>query len=606
MKALSLVRKNLIACLRLLAAFQAKGLEHIVLCPGSRSGPLALALGELSKNNHLKLITSIDERSAAFLALGIATATGKATGVVTTSGSAVAHLLPAAVEADRSSQPILFLTADRPQRLKNCGSNQTVNQEDFLRSVCRTFVEGPVNGLHLLSLDGLNSLVDQSWTKAHQFPGPVHLNLSFEEPLHASSEEQEEVFKSWLKDSPKYVEDFSYGCFKRPKNSSKKTLPRLNPAIPGVVIVGPWRGSSKNLVSFQEALYNFQLHTGWPIFADPLSGVSFDQPGLIGNWELLISVGLPIPKDGIQVLRLGPIPASRSLENWLIESGKCQLLITEGDFRCLDPLHLSSQWSEGLVAWYKCLAKEGFLSQKFNNRKSLELMNSWTEKDQTVQNWLDHKLPIEGAISEPSLAHWLPQLLPSNIQIMLAASSPVRDWLSFSGRESLKNRCFGFRGASGIDGTLSLGMGLAEALGPTLLITGDLALLHDTNGWLFARSLQPPLVVLVIDNGGGGIFRQLDLQTTFSKDFEKLFGMPQDVDIFSLCEAYGIPYRQVACFEDLKSSLDWSFSKATPVLLRVCTDPVLDAHTRKEIRSLLCKHLLQAHQKFVKYEQIND
>ena len=147
-QALSLASKNLIVCLKLLAAFQVKGMKHVVLCPGSRSGPLALAAGALSKNNGLELITCIDERSAAFLALGISTATGRATAVITTSGSAVGHLLPAAIEADRSTQPILFLTADRPIRLKDCGSNQTVNQEEFLRPVCRLFAEGPKGGLH--------------------------------------------------------------------------------------------------------------------------------------------------------------------------------------------------------------------------------------------------------------------------------------------------------------------------------------------------------------------------------------------------------------------------------------------------------------------------
>ena len=124
--------------------------------------------------------------------------------------------------------------------------------------------------------------------------------------------------------------------------------------------------------------------------------------------------------------------------------------------------------------------------------------------DRIADDWLDQNLPLEGAVSEISLAHWLPRLLPPDLPVMLAASSPIRDWISYGGKEALVRRCYGFRGASGIDGTLSLAMGLSKVLGPTSLITGDLALLHDSNGWLLARPEGPPLLILLIDNFGGG------------------------------------------------------------------------------------------------------
>ena len=154
-----------------------------MLCPGSRSAPLALAAGGLAARGLLTLTTAIDERSAAFHALGLSATSGRAVAVITTSGTAVANLLPAAVEADRSALPLLLLTADRPQRLKNCGANQTVNQEDFLESVCRAFMTGPIDGLHRLSQTQLQSLANKVWEQTLQHPGPVHLNLPFEEPL---------------------------------------------------------------------------------------------------------------------------------------------------------------------------------------------------------------------------------------------------------------------------------------------------------------------------------------------------------------------------------------------------------------------------------------
>ena len=167
------------AALTLLEALCLQGLKQLVLCPGSRSGPLATAAGMLASQAKLQLVTAIDERSAAFLALGMATAHGRAVAVVTTSGTAVANLLPAAVEADRSCQPLLLLTADRPARLKNCGANQTVNQESFLLSACRWFASGAADGVHTQANNALNALAVQAWQQAQGAgagpPGAVHL-----------------------------------------------------------------------------------------------------------------------------------------------------------------------------------------------------------------------------------------------------------------------------------------------------------------------------------------------------------------------------------------------------------------------------------------------
>ncbi len=565
-------------------------MEDIVLCPGSRSGPFALAAGILSQFNDLKVITCIDERSAAFLALGISTAKGKATVVVTTSGTAVAHLLPAAVEADRSAQPILFVTADRPIRLKECGSNQTVNQEDFLISVCRYFEQGPQDGFHLLNSSDLNDLASRCWHTAHQFPGPVHLNIPLEEPLHASLEHQKKISRSFFTENPSLNT-----AIEEQVESSLIPLPQLDPSRSGVVIVGPWRGLSNDLLSFKESLKKWQSITRWPIFADPLSGLSIHQPGLISYWELLIQSQIKLPKDGLQVLRLGPMPASRSLHEWLSTLGGQQILITEGDQRALDPLQLSTQWSHGFASWLDRMTKARFLPEKAEVRASSEFLKCCQLKDRIVGKYLDEQLPLLGSINEIVLARWLARLLPSDIPVMLAASSPVRDWLSFAGKEALNRQCFGFRGASGIDGTLSLGMGLSMALGPAVLITGDLAMLHDTNGWLHARPKHPPLVVLLIDNGGGGIFRQLDLQTESNQTFEKLFSMPQSVDFIALAETYGIAYRQVSCLEDLQGALDWSFSNSSPTLIRLSTDAVSDAAMRSKMRMELINQLADFH-----------
>ena len=588
---ISLARYNFFISLELLKALVAKGVRYFVLCPGSRSGPLALAAASLSKRKELTLITSIDERSAAFLALGISAASGKVSGVITTSGSAVANLLPAAVEADRSCHPLLFLTADRPLRLKECGANQAVNQQDFLTSVCRYFGESPKEGIHLISKERLTSLVEKSFKMASDLPGPVHINLAYEEPLHPCEIDQKKVLDGWgfegfLKDkiisnNTEIVKEFP----------SLKP-PKLDPFSLGIIIVGPWRGKVKQLDSFRKALKKWQKLTGWPILADPLSGVEYDQEGVINNWDLFFSTGLFEKIQEVQVLRLGPLPPSRELQIWLKKPGKVQLLITEGDCRNLDPIGASTQFSEGFSYWvdklFESIPKKPEIDKKIISKKlTTELINY----DLLIDDWLDKRLFRNGLITEPALARLLPRLLPSSVPVMLASSSPIRDWLSYSGNGALFRRCFGFRGCSGIDGTLSMGMGLSIIMGRMILITGDLALLHDTNGWLFSKDKNISLIVIMIDNGGGGIFNQLNIDRIQEGDFEEIFLMPQQVCHLTLAKAYGLKYRQVACLYDLEQAIEWSFSLSTNVLIRVCTNSVEDHKLRVSLRDDLKRTL---------------
>ncbi len=572
----------------MLNAFHAKGLQDIVLCPGSRSGPLALASGFFARSNQLALRTSIDERSAAFFALGRSVVKGVASAVITTSGTAVANLLPAAVEADRSCQPLLLLTADRPSRLKDCGSNQTVNQEDFLRSVCREFFSGPLEGAHCFNEEYLESLVNEAWEKAHSPAGPVHINLPFEEPLHASLLEQSTIFSEW---TPALHRD-SDPLLKRKEflltQPVKPPFPWLDPLLPGVIVAGPWQGLSQDLPGFINAVSRWQAITGWPIFADPLSGVPFDQEGVVRAWDLLLPLRkLHDQKAKIQVLRLGPIPASRNLERWLKGINSAQVLITEGGFRNLDPLGLAIQWNGGLSNWieqFEIANKNSFPKQKAKTD-----FQQWKTIDRIAQAWLNDQLPLKGLITEPSLARWLPRLLPKDLPVMLSASSPVRDWIKFAGERSQNRRCFGFRGASGIDGTLSIAMGLC-AQDPIFLVTGDLALLHDTNGWLLSNIEDSYLIVFLIDNEGGGIFEQLQLEIDSRDQFERLFVMPQKVDPALIASAHSIPFRQIKYLDDLRPAIEWSLTQKSTVLLKVSTHRNQDATLRDNLAKGLVEH----------------
>lgn len=566
---------NLRSAATLLAHLQHRGLQQVVLCPGSRSTPLALASGGLARRAGLTLVPAIDERSAGFHALGLALASGRATAVITTSGTAVANLLPAAVEADRSCIPLLFLTADRPTRLKNCGANQTVNQEQFLRSVCRLFVNTSGDGLHLENDAQLMTLASRVWDQAVAEAGPVHLNLPFEEPLHPSEQEQEAFWSAWHPPT-------DLGDVRQPFDAvpTPSTAPPLDWSRSGVVVAGPWRGLAADLPSYQRALQDLALTTGWPILVDPLAAIPQELPGAISHWDLMLPSGFPLSEAAPQVLRLGPLPASRRLDAWLRGLGPGQLLISEGDSRCLDPLGLASQCSLGLSRWWDCVSPKPVSPP----RGPSSLLMAWRDLESVVMDELDRQLPPVGPVSEPALMHVLPQLLPPALPVMLAASSPVRDWQAFAAADTGQRRCFSFRGASGIDGTLSLAVGLSRELGPLLLLSGDLALLHDSNGWLLASSTAPPLLVLLIDNSGGGIFGQLPIPVAPSVDFDHLFAMPQGVDPLALARAHGVPARQLACLEDLPQALEWGLDQRRPVLLRVCTDRVADAALRQTLR----------------------
>ena len=537
-----------------------------MLCPGSRSGPLATAAGLLADRGELELITALDERSAAFLALGLATGSGRAVAVVTTSGTAVANLLPAAVEADRSTQPLLLLTADRPLRLKNRGANQTVNQEEFLRPVCRWVADPGPDGLHALAAAELSACAAEAWRRSlGPTAGPVQLNLAIEEPLHASREDQQALAGAPVVSPLNQPQPLRVlGGVEPP--------PRLDPAQPGVVIAGPWRGLQGEQAAFQQALCRWLSGSGWPLLADPLAAVPEDCPGRVHHWELQLERVSPPP--GLQVLRLGPLPASRRLERWLLAIDGPQLLVSEGEERSLDPLGLAQQWSGGLAAWVQDQPLASSL-------RSSDLPFA----DDAVAALLDQQLPCQGAVTEPALALQLTRLLPAGLPVMLAASSPVRDWLIWTGSAGAGRPCFSFRGASGIDGTLSLARGLSLVQGRMVLVTGDLALLHDSNGWLHAGSANPPLLVVLIDNNGGGIFQQLPIDASSPAGFERLFAMPQAVDPLALAAAHGVPGRPVAALDDLPMALDWGLAQPGPALLHCRTDRDADARLRTTLRA---------------------
>ena len=587
---------NLRAALLLLLQLRSLGLRRLVLCPGSRSAPLAVAAGLLERQGpepRLELITGIDERSAAFLALGLGRGDGVPAAVLTTSGTAVANLLPAVVEADHGSVPLLLLTADRPLRLKGCGANQTVNQEQFLAPNCRSFLSGAPSGLASMAPHDLRALAAEAWAAALGDPhGPVHLNLPIEEPLHAAAAA---VAALAAELESAQLERAAPPATRPPAAALHPALLQLlDPGQPGAVVVGPWRRPIAELAPFAEALRSWQRHTGWPVLADGLSGLR-GWPGLrlIHSYDLLLAEGHGLPLAP-QLLRLGPMPASRRLQQWIAASGDRQLLISEAEPRNLDACASAALRSgEGFRAWLSALPPLMADPPAAN----VGWAEPWHQADARTQALLDQAIgdpaasASSTAASEPALARLLSRLLPAGLPVMLASSSPVRDWESFAAADAPQRLVFGFRGASGIDGTLSLAAGLAFSQGRLLLLSGDLALLHDANGWLWLSQLRDRgvrLTVLLIENGGGGIFEQLPIRADGQFDFERLFAMPQAVDQLALARAYGAAVRELRGLDQLAAGLAWALEQPL-ALLQLRTERQRDAQLRLELRRRMAR-----------------
>ena len=579
--------QNFFRSLQLLDLFTKIGVKNLILCPGSRSAPLAIAAGELNKRRILNVFNSIDERSAGFHSLGISTASGDVSIVVTTSGTAVGNLLPAAIEADKSCKSIVFITADRPLRLKNCGSNQTVNQEEFLNSVCRSNLSTNLNGIHENNDDDILKIVETIKKQILQSPGPIHLNIPFEKPLDISLNNKKKNFEVF----ERFYLNKTYQFLKNDNQNkniqfSEKFFKRINLSNPGIIIVGPYQGSTKDLDSFNSALKKLQEITGWPVFVDPVSGVSAELRGLVENWELILKTNKNIIQCD-QILRLGPLSSSNDLEDFLLNFEGLQILVKENNIRKLDPIKKSLEYDFGIRNFVNQLLG-AFSNDKNKSKPLINLGKILIKEGAKIKEILKEQLFSNTEITEYKLANFVPKIWPENYPIMLSASSPIRDWLTFSENATLTRECFSFRGASGIDGTLSLALGIARITKPVLLVTGDLALIHDINGFLIENAIELNLTILLINNNGGNIFNNLYKNNLEEEELKKLFIMPKSINWENLAKGYQVPIKNVSDLNKLREAFEWSLSMQKSVIIKV------DINVENEMkgRNLILKKIL--------------
>ncbi len=501
------------------------GITDVVISPGSRNAPLSIAFHQASVKGLIKLHVRIDERTAAFFALGIAKASGRPVPIVCTSGTAVANYHPAVLEASHTNLPLLVLTADRPASLRKTGANQTTEQARIFGKAVRYFadVSGSVYPMEL----PLNSL--QS--------GPVHLNIQFEEPLIGDKSD------NWLNDltitAPKIFDRKTPGTF-----YTKSTR--------GVLVIGHDRGGLA-----VDAVRDFADALGWPVIAeDPLTFEKAISHASIFLTSRAIADDL-VPDT---VVVIGRTTLSRSI-NAFIKSARKEIVI--------DP-RMATVDSDRMA------------SQKFLQLPKVEVQPADSEYKEKWQKYSQRAAKMVGDISQWSealIAREIGAAIPTGTALFVSSSRPIRDLEGFaSARTGVET--FANRGLAGIDGNISTALGIASQRKETIAVLGDLGFLHDLTGLIHNEDIN--LKILVINNDGGGIFSTLSQRGVAG--FEEVFGTPHGKDLAAIASAIGVPAKTISTEAELKSELATPI-KGVSVVVITAPDREANADFLKKVYS---------------------
>ncbi|WP_084077352.1 2-succinyl-5-enolpyruvyl-6-hydroxy-3-cyclohexene-1-carboxylic-acid synthase [Demequina sp. NBRC 110057] len=528
----------------LIAALAASGVREFVLCPGSRSGPLAHALAEAGADNPplgapgVDLHVRIDERSAAFLALGLArggAATGepRAVAIVTTSGTAVGNLMPAVMEAHHAGVPLLLLTADRPGELRGVGANQTTDQVGIFGTFVRwsADVAAPADGdepgrAARLAMRAVGvALGDPARDDMTGTPGPVHLNLEFRDPLGPDNGVWDDV--------PRVEGHPSSGAYGLPVAPDPAPLPAVER---GVVIAGDGAGDIARLVA--------EAH-GWPLLAEPTSGARAGDACIPAYLELLAAdAGADLARQVHQVVVIGRPTLTRPVQR-LIADAPALMVAAHG-----------ARWRE---------------APRHAERVLRAVPDAWTTRaDGTLalgdSPWLARWHAAASALVAPEPAWdrdaigaaFLASLAPGGLAL-LGSSGSIRaaDRVAPAWAPGEAPILIANRGLAGIDGTVSTAAGMALAAGaPVSALMGDVTFLHDVGGLLVGpRERRPRLRIVVIDDHGGTIFGGLEHSAAPAANVERVFTTPHGADLAALCAGYGVAHTRVASAEALTRAL---------------------------------------------------
>jgi 2-succinyl-5-enolpyruvyl-6-hydroxy-3-cyclohexene-1-carboxylate synthase len=472
------------------------GVTDVVISPGSRNAPLSLAFFAAAQEKLITIHVRIDERTAAYFALGLIKSSGRAVPIVCTSGTAVANYHPAVLEAHHTNLPLLVLTADRPAMLRKTGANQTTEQARIFGKSVRYFadVDGPVFPMEL-PLDSLRS-------------GPVHLNLQFDEPLLPESDSE------WLKE----IE-----LNPRPEKNGKKAGTLRLVGARGVVVIGHDRGGLN-----VEEISKFTKAIGWPVIAeDPLS-----FPDAVPHASIFLATqeirSTLIPQS---VLVIGRTTLSRSINAFINLSPITYVvdkrIATVDSERAADRLFTQLPELQGVIHSEEWMAKWNKIADRAH--KLIESLEGW---------------------NEAVIARTIAAEIADGTALFVSSSRPIRDFEAFTTpRTGITT--YANRGLAGIDGNISTALGIASNHKSTIAVLGDLSFLHDLTGLINNENINCRFIV--INNDGGGIFSTLPQRG--STGFETVFGTPHGLNPASIAQSMGVNAVQIGSLKELISQV---------------------------------------------------
>ncbi len=560
------------------------GLEHACICPGSRSTPLATLLHQ---HPAIKVWMHLDERSAAYFALGQAKATRQPVAVLGTSGTATLNFAPAVVEAFYARVPLLVLTADRPPELQEVGAPQTIDQSRLYgrhvkRCIAMHLPEGGPHAVRYVRTTACRVMAD---CRAGR-PGPVHVNFPFREPLipaapnHASSERGTGPHVA-VTQGPQALHPAD----------ARELAAQLRSAQRGLIVCGP-----QDDPGFPEAVVRLSRALQFPLLADVLSQVrrgAHDMSYLVDSYDAFLrdsQIARDLAPD--LVLRFGATPVSKPLQLYLQSLTACrQMLIAPVD-EWHDPALVATDsvqadactFCEALLPALEKIPRRGISTASAWRRK-------WERLNAQTRTVLQEHLNTNPALSEPKVFTELDAVLPPDVTLFAGNSMPVRDLDTFFAADARRARFLANRGASGIDGVVSTALGVSSVSpGPCVLVIGDLSLYHDMNGLLAAKRHGLQASIVLLHNDGGGIFSFLP-QAAAVASFEDLFGTPHGLDFRHAAQLYGLDYCEPEDSPAFRIALEKAFHTPGVSLIAVHTNRDANARLHRELWQAVSRRL---------------
>ena len=559
------------------------GVKHYSICPGSRSTSLALCAWGL---NSASISVHHDERSAGFFALGKAIQKKEPVAIITTSGTAVAELLPAAVEAFLSQIPLVFLTADRPKYLRRTGSNQTISQEGMLGTYVKRSLEIPC--LDSGSLQVLEKILRRKVCSALEETmgrdgGPLHINVQLEKPFEPYSLRFDDKFQHSSPNSPYPKEE----CLteRKLKSLSKKMAAAEFPAV----VVGPNRLGP----GFSRAVKELAKTYNMPVFADPLSGCrgfhDEECKGTVSSYEILLQAETLGELQFDLILRFGHLPVSTRLSDFINSA-----LVRDGIHIYVNSSGRIHDENFGVTDYIQ--ANPLTFCQQMNQREQLKnTPDSWLDRWHRLTSIAETELAIQLAqeqVWEGGFVAALLQELPADCMLFAGNSLPIRlvDLVGAVRTETLE--VIANRGASGIDGIVSTALGMAHGhASKVVLLIGDTSLLYDVGGLAAIRQLgMDNVLIVVLNNNGGGIFGHLPV-ADLESPFEELFVNPHGMDFSKIASSFDLAYSEAKGLTEFRREMQTMLNAQRSSILEVQTDRRQDLRQAQELVQRVAQHI---------------